>query len=91
MRQSKRMRRIMREQWGHFLPSTLKRGRSGSARWCSGAGSRMHTHGVCFDATPRVNRDRIVQSGVIVAVTADGMRVAVATCVTRIDRVLATR
>jgi len=24
---SKRMRRILREQWGHFLPTTLKRGR----------------------------------------------------------------
>ena len=51
----------------------------------------MHTHGVCFDATRRVNRDRIVQCTVIFAVTADGMRVAISRCVTRIDQVLATR
>jgi hypothetical protein len=35
-----------------------------------GAGSRMHTHGVCFDATSCVNRDRIVQCGVIFTMTA---------------------
>ena len=27
MRRSNRMKRILREQWAHFLPSTLKRGR----------------------------------------------------------------
>ena len=37
----------------------------------------MHTHGVCFDATRRLNRGRIVQCTVIFAVTADGMRVAI--------------
>jgi hypothetical protein len=27
MRQSNRMKRVVREQWEHFLPATLKRGR----------------------------------------------------------------
>jgi hypothetical protein len=27
MRRSNRMKRILGEQWAHFLPSTLKRGR----------------------------------------------------------------
>jgi hypothetical protein len=27
MCRSNRMKRILREQWGHFLPSTLQRGR----------------------------------------------------------------
>jgi hypothetical protein len=51
----------------------------------------MQTHGVCFDAAPRMNRDRIVECTVILTVRSDGMRVATSRRVTRIDPVLATR
>jgi hypothetical protein len=56
MRQSRRMKRILRAVGTLSRLHAQTRTMRSSTVELGGAGSRMHTYSVCFDAMPRVHR-----------------------------------